>query len=51
MCIICGIRAQKDSFLSVAEKKKDSPCCQREVTGKHSIHQRIGKCLEEEAGR
>jgi hypothetical protein len=47
-----GIRAHKGSLLSVAEKKKkNSPCHQGEGTCKHPIHQRIGKCREEEAGR
>jgi hypothetical protein len=44
-----GIKAQKDSLLSVAEKKENSSCLQGEIDSQ-SI-ERIGKCLGEEAGR
>jgi hypothetical protein len=49
--IIFGIRAQKGSFFSVAEKKENSPCHQGEGIDKYLTHQRIGKFREEEAGR
>jgi hypothetical protein len=42
---------RKDSLLFVVRKRKISSCCQGEGIGKHPIHQKIGKCGEEEVGR
>jgi hypothetical protein len=42
---------RKDSLLSVAEDKENSPCCQGEGVDNHSIQRRKGNCPEKEVGK
>jgi hypothetical protein len=46
-----GIKAQKYLFAFYNRGNKDSPYHQEEEIGKHSIHQRRGKCRGEGVGK